>query len=471
MDTALDGALLTRARAELSPEGWSPENHEKLARLIARWSIHAPARGHATPYAVFDADNTLWAGDLGETALVHLARGLRLSPRLPELLPEALTVRAQGDRPAGRLFPAARLAEAWAALEAAAGPRGLDGFEERDLAPGGRLHGSDAFANAWAVYQGVVVATHDLLDENVGKVAFDAAHGEPVAERFDPTVRAFVAARAAAGDPVLRPLARPDGAGGWDLIFPRILDSGPGQAALARAGRLGAYTQIAAWTALDRRPDELRALALELWERGAGAIAPCPVVYPIDAPDAAAPRPLDFYAPRARFAAGASPAPGLHLGRAAMTRGLRLRPPMVDLIGRLSAHGIRPLVVSASQRDLVEAVVCRHYGVEPGCTVGMLHALEGGRYRGSLLPPVPFRSGKVHAAAELATRLGADGARGPVLAAGDANTDLELLACSADARLFFDRGARPLMELADWLRARGQERSTLVQRPFEPDAP
>ncbi len=437
---------------------WDAENEEKLAAFLAR-----AGRADAPRLAVFDADNTLWSGDVGETALLHLARNLAFSERLPEILPERLPVTASADgrRPAGWLFPAARLREALDVARAAWGRRcpelPLSAFREEMVEEGGALADEVRLVNAWRLYQGVIVGAHDGLDESAGRVGLDEAQHTDVTELFPEDVRPFFSEQARVG--TCR--GARDDAGRARILSSRFLDAGPDQARLRREGRLGSYTQIAAWTALDRTPDELFALGRALVEGSKGQVRRCATVFPVDTFSEQGPAPLDWDQPflHPAQAVGA----GVVLGEGVMSRGVAVRPPIRALLDALQAHGVRPLVVSASQRDLVEGVVCAWYGLPRGQTWGMQHRLEGGRYTGELLEPVPYGLGKIAATQHLM----GGGRTPPLLCAGDANTDLELVAWSGDMRIFFDRGGRPFMDMARRLVAEGAAARTVTQRPFE----
>lgn len=472
----MDPSIHARLAADLPQGRWTPENHRKLVDLVARRVGEPRYRPGVTPagLALFDADHTTWSGDLGDSTLLHLLRELKLSPRLPSVLPEVLDVPAAGFgvKTPGRLFPAARAEAAFSAMLAAYRRRVAPSataaeltaaFESAWMKPGGPLHGDAEFTAAHRLYTGTIVATYTLLETTVGCVAFDFAEPRQASSLFSPAVRAFYASDAARRGG-LGDFCRP-GPHGGDVLFPAILDTGPDQPALRARGKLGAYTQIAIWEALDRTPEELAAVALHIWEAPADE-RPSPVVFPVDAAHASSPAPLDFSTDPARFAPGASPAEGVVLGTAAMIEGTRTRPEIADLFAFLARHGIVPVVITASHVDLVRAVLDRHYRFAGLPLVGMLPRLEGGRYGAELTAPATYRTGKVDAA-RVAARLltGSEDTR-PVLCAGDTNTDLEMLAYSGGHRLFFDRGKRPLMDLAEHLAGHGEAETTLVQPPF-----
>jgi phosphoserine phosphatase len=140
---------------------------------------------------------------------------------------------------------------------------------------------------------------------------------------------------------------------------------------------------------------------------------------------------------------------------------------MVNLMEVMARHGITPVIISASQVDVVDSVLQRVYHFGPNQATGMRHRLHEGLYRAHLLAPATYRHGKVDAAREIARHLtGREDSR-PVLCAGDSDTDLEFVAYSSDCRIFFDRGSRLFMGLARHLQEHGAEASTVVQQPFE----
>ena len=431
----------------LPRRGWAPENHTKLVRFLA-------THGRAGALAMFDADNTAWAGDLGDTVLIHLVRSLGLSPRLHEILPTALDVPAAGFgvRRPGRLFPAARVAHALAAMterharlvqpSATAADLSRTFREGRALA--GPLRGDATFANAYRVYAGTIVATYNLLEASVGCLARGPSGSPTLPSIFPDDARSYL---------------------GDDVRFPAVLDTGPDQASLRARGRLGSYSQIAVWEALDKTPTELGAIGLDAWE-AASVDTPFDVIFPVDVEGARTPAPLDLAVDPARFAPGGAVAEGVAMGATAMLEGTRARPEMVELFAAMAAHGIVPAVITASQVDLVRAVLDRHYGFAGYPVVGMSPVLAGGRYGADLAAPATYGAGKVDAARAVARLVTGNDDLRPVLCAGDTTTDLELLAYSGGYRLFFDRGKRPFMDLAHHLVAHGHGERTIIQTPF-----
>lgn len=120
---------------------------------------------------------------------------------------------------------------------------------------------------------------------------------------------------------------------------------------------------------------------------------------------------------------------------------IHLRDEMRDLVAALHEAGWEVWVVSASAEPLVQAFAER-YGLPAERVIGMRLAIDEA---GTLLPhldgPNTFRQGKVDA---IDQRIG----RRPVFAAGDTETDLEMLRC-AKHRLLMDRGDPPIRAIAD----------------------
>jgi HAD superfamily phosphoserine phosphatase-like hydrolase len=124
---------------------------------------------------------------------------------------------------------------------------------------------------------------------------------------------------------------------------------------------------------------------------------------------------------------------------------IALRPEMQDLYAELEIHGWEVWVVSASAEAIV-APFAAFYGVPPTRVIGMrLAADERGRLLPDLAGPATYRQGKLEAIDRLIGRR-------PTFAAGDADTDLEMLH-AAECRLVIDRGDPALLEAAqagDW---------------------
>jgi len=375
----------------------------------------------------------------------------------------------------GRLFPAARVEAALAAMAAAyrrvVSPSAtvaefLGAFTEALVLPGGPLHGDAAFTGAYRVYTGTILATYAILEAENGCLAFDFMHTRPVTAFFSPAVRAFYSSAVARGHLDVLQFCPPGPDGQQvEIVFPDILDTGFHARSMQASGDLGAYSQIAVWEALDRTPAEMARLGLEVWEASATERS-YDVVFPVDDDGATSPAPLDFAIDPARLVPGARVAEGVVLGTASMMQGVRIRPEIADLWAAMAHRGAVPAVVSATHTELVRAVVDRHYGFSGFPVTGMRPALEAGRYTGELTAPAPYRPGKVDAACILAREVTGDEETRPFLCAGDTTTDLEMLAYASSWRLFFDRGKRPLMDLADHLRACGLEGQTIVQPPF-----
>lgn len=461
----MDAGLRARIEEELPRRGWTPENHAKLVDFLA-----ASAGAREGPLlALFDADNTAWTGDVGDAAFVFMLRNLKLSPRLPDLLPASIDVPANrgfGVAAAGRLFPSARVHQALEAMvrayrrvlaPSASMPELLAAFSEELILAGGPLHDAADFMGAYRIYTGTLLALYQLLEAEVGAVAFDFADVRPATPLFDAIVRDFYGQEAARGGDLAPFARREEGREAIEILFPAIRDAGADQRALRLQGRLGAYTQVATWVALDKTPSELRRLAFRIWEGSPPVDTAFDVVFPVDAPGAASPGPIPFEALQ-----------GVTLGAASMRYGVRARREIVDLVGAMARHGVVSAVVSASHVDLLQPVLERYYGLGSSLVVGMRTVLEGGAYGADLTAPVTYGPGKVDAArALLRNATGREDTR-PVFCAGDTTTDLEMVAYSRGYRLFFDRGKQPFMDLAGYLAAHGAGPTTLIQPPFAP---
>lgn len=119
---------------------------------------------------------------------------------------------------------------------------------------------------------------------------------------------------------------------------------------------------------------------------------------------------------------------------------LRLRAPMIELIYWLQRAGWQVWVVTASPQVVVQAIASR-LGIAADRVVGMVTEVnEHGVFQPKLIEPATYRAGKPIA---LAARTG----RAPTFAAGDSETDTELLA-AASYGLIVDRGDQTLRALA-----------------------
>lgn len=118
---------------------------------------------------------------------------------------------------------------------------------------------------------------------------------------------------------------------------------------------------------------------------------------------------------------------------------IRRRPEVGDLIAQLHRKGWEVWVVSASEERLVRACAPL-YGVPAARVIGMRLAVRDGALAPLLDGPNTYRQGKVDA---IDLRIG----RRPVFAAGDAETDVEMLSCARHA-LFLGRRHDALWEQA-----------------------
>lgn len=131
--------------------------------------------------------------------------------------------------------------------------------------------------------------------------------------------------------------------------------------------------------------------------------------------------------------------------------GIRVREPVRWMVDRLDAAGFEVWIVSASPEPLVEGAA-EVYGIPPERVVGVRSAEAGGRLTAQVLPPLPYRQGKVEALkATLAAR--------PALVFGDAWSDYEILTW-ADKGILLDRGQADLADAA-------RKAFLTIQPPFE----
>lgn len=159
----------------------------------------------------------------------------------------------------------------------------------------------------------------------------------------------------------------------------------------------------------------------------------------------AAEGPVRCYAWGAAAIAGLTPEEAEALGREVIAQGLATgtieeRPEVIALMGEMRARGWEVWVVSASPEPIVRVAAAR-YDVPADKVIGVRLARDvRGRFVGELAEPLTYRAGKVWA---IQHHIG----KTPFFAAGDAMTDLEMLA-SARHALVFDRGHEELLRHA-----------------------
>jgi len=137
--------------------------------------------------------------------------------------------------------------------------------------------------------------------------------------------------------------------------------------------------------------------------------------------------------------------------------GLRTRPGIRWMMDRLRAAGFDVWVVSASPKPLVE-VGAAAYGVPPDHVVGTSVKLdERGRLGTEVVPPIPWRQGKVDAIEAFVKRK-------PALVFGDSWTDFEMLSVAEHGVLLQTGDA----ELEEALAAKG---TVLLQPRLPSDVP
>lgn len=470
--------LEEQIRAELEPGRWSTENYEKLVEFLTKYAEENPERPEESPIAVFDADKTMWAGDQGEAPFIYMLRNLKFSAQLPEALPVKITVPVGGlgTTAGGVLFSSSRVQQAAIAMlteyqvnvDSAATLQGfLDIFSESMIVEGGALATNETFLNAYHVYTGTLLALYLQLDANVGPVGFNFNNAANANALYSDAIHDFYAWETSVGGNKLDAFYQDvDGDSNRDILFPTILDGADAQLAHQAAGEVGSYAQVGVWEALGKTPEALKTLGAEVFDDYSLGQT-FSVVVPVDEAGAEVAVPLDFASPASAFAPGASPVTGVIMGTTSLGYGNAVRDEIVNLIDVMKNHGITPVVVTASQTDLVAAVATPVYGIEEQFILGIQPRLNGAVYENWLLNPVTYRPGKVDAVRLLAEEIALDAEVRPVFCAGDSNTDFEFVAYSSDYRLFFDRGKAPLMELATWLTDNGYASTTVVQTPFE----
>lgn len=115
----------------------------------------------------------------------------------------------------------------------------------------------------------------------------------------------------------------------------------------------------------------------------------------------------------------------------------RVFPWVRPVLEALHARGHRVWVCSASPRVIVEPGAAA-LGVVAARVIGVEVALEAGRFTAALQAPVPCGPGKVH---WLRTR----GVEAPLLAAGNGDLDLDMLASAQRALVVAPPDARPTL--------------------------
>lgn len=465
-------------RSELDTGRWTTDNYEKLVEFLVKYAEENPSRPVQAPFAVFDADKTMWGGDQGEAPFAHMLRNLKFDASLPTALPLKVSVPAAGlgVPDGGFIFASYRVQEAANAMLAeyqanvdanATMQSFLDAFSESMVQSGGVLAANETFKNAYQVYMGTLLALYLQLDANVGPVGFDFSTATDASGKYSETIHQFYNYETTDGAKKLSSYYQDvTGDGTKDILFPTIKDGTDNQLAYQSGAEVGAYAQVAIWEALGKTPAELDTMGAYVFNTY-GLGQKLTVVVPVDAPTATDAAPLNFAITSSAFTAGTSPVEGVTIGTTALDYGNAVRDEIVNLMDVMRTHGITPVVVSASQTDLVASVAVPVYGVDANYVIGIQSRLSDAIYENWLLNPVTYRPGKVDAVNILAEEITGDAESLPVFCAGDSNTDFEFVAYSSDYRLFFDRAKVPLMELATWLTNNGYSASTVIQPPFE----
>lgn len=132
------------------------------------------------------------------------------------------------------------------------------------------------------------------------------------------------------------------------------------------------------------------------------------------------------------------------------SRGPCYYPQMKKLVKELKKAGVDVWIVSASTQWIVEEAA-RHVGVDADHVIGMLPKVKNGRITAQM-ERVTYREGKAQAIQNII-------GKPPDFAAGDSNTDLEMLLMAEGMRLVIDRGKEPLMTTA-------RQKGWLIQPKF-----
>ena len=132
-------------------------------------------------------------------------------------------------------------------------------------------------------------------------------------------------------------------------------------------------------------------------------------------------------------------------------RGIRVYEEQKQIIARLQAGGFEVYIVSASGREFVKAGAVL-LGVDPSHVIAMDAETKDGKLLPKSIPPATYRQGKADA---IRKYVGVQ----PLIAFGDAFTDVEMLEFAKEAAVLIDRGDPELRKLA-------AEKGWLVQRAF-----
>jgi phosphoserine phosphatase len=134
-----------------------------------------------------------------------------------------------------------------------------------------------------------------------------------------------------------------------------------------------------------------------------------------------------------------------------VNQGIRYYPEMKELVLKFQNAGFDVWVVSASTQWIVE-VAAKKVGVHANRVLGILLDVDKKQRLTSKILRLTYRKGKADAILK-------DIGKTPVFAAGDSNTDIEMLLLGSGPRLVIDRGKKPLMDIA-------KEKAWLIQPKF-----
>ena len=283
-------------RAELDTGRWTTDNYEKLVEFLVKYAEENPSRPVAAPFAVFDADKTMWGGDQGEAPFAIMLRNLKFSANLPATLPIKVSVAAGGlgVTDGGFIFASYRVQEAadamlleyQASVDANATMQSfLDAFSEGLVQSGGALAANETFQNAYQVYMGTLLALYLQLDTNVGPVGFDFSTATDASGKYSETIHQFYDWETTTGAKKLSSYYQDvTGDGTKDILFPTIKDGTDNQLVYQAGAEVGAYAQVAVWEALGKTPAELKTMGASVFSTY-GLGQKLTVVVPVDAPE------------------------------------------------------------------------------------------------------------------------------------------------------------------------------------------
>ncbi len=420
---------------------WDSDNYEKLVTFLATTQSSNP-NDSKNKVAVFDADNTLWSGDIGETTFVWMTRNLKFSPRLEEVLPEL--IRTDSNHTLFVKFRWKNSIEKMYKIyqtkvnQAATISDFMKDFSSELLRQRGPIAYDLDFREAYNVAVGTLLAAYPILIGQVGEVAYDSRRTHDHCEQswfkemgMDHCLNDMLDEQTASTK--------------WDV--------------LQFEGKLGGFGQLAIWQTFDKTPKQVREQTLAAWTEFQGS-EQYGYEYLLD------PGVHSFPLTKEETSDPSYKGLPLEMKRGSIEYGVQARPEMQNLVQTMRDTKMIPIVVSASQQDIVQAIANAYYGFEDSEVIGISITQSNGAFTNGLFPPIPFRLGKVEAIQKFLLHHFSDLGTRPIFCAGDSNTDLEFLGYSSHFQLFFDRGKKPFMDFAEKSQNEHSLRS-IIQNPFE----